>query len=197
MKLDIKKCGNIMKIKVRTKVLGFDVVIEHRSTTILNWIYFLEFGYVFKENKFELHKYFIKNQENELLNSNNVNVYYLDRNVIERFRDGYASFVYRHMDTKPNINEFIKNLDYYKSLNPKFFNIYLDILDTKEYTKIYDYDEIESVRDLFEHLYNKKIHDDIRYIHSNPHGDETSVFAELRNQEISEENIQYLIDYYS
>ena len=31
-----------MIIKVRTDNIGFDVVPEHRSTCILNWIYYLE-----------------------------------------------------------------------------------------------------------------------------------------------------------
>lgn len=185
-----------MKIKVRTKLLGFDVVPEHRSTSVLNWIYFLETGSIFNGNKFELHHYFINlDIEKEYKGD----IYYIDRDIVERFKDGYASFVYRHLGNfvGHDINQFIENIDYYRNINPKCFDIYLDVLNNNGYTKIFDYNEIEKVRDFLERLYNKKIDSNIRYIHLNPHGDEIFVFEKLKNQKIKPENLERIINYYS
>lgn len=185
-----------MKIKIRTKVVGFDIVPEHRSTSVLNWIYFLETGSVFNGNKFELHLYFIKS---DITKKYQGDIYYIDRDVVDRFKDGYASFVSRHLQHSVgyDINNFIENIYYYRNIDPKNFDIYLDVLNSDGYTKVYDYNEIEKVRDLLEKLYNKKIDNSIRCMHLDPHGDEISIFEQLRNQKITNKNLQYIMNYYS
>lgn len=182
-----------MIIQVRTNNIGFDVVPEHRSTTILNWIHYLENDEVWSDDKIGLHDHYMALDPPADWSGD---VFYMTRDVADRFKDGYASFVSRHLTDNPNINTFIENLDYYEKNYPWEFNVYLDVLTLGSYTTTYNYDQVEDLRTMLETRYNKTIDSSIRDMHTQPHGDGDE-FLTLRDQSISDANLTILLNKYS
>tara|TARA_B100000508_G_C11460980_1_gene279241 strand:+ start:246 stop:794 length:549 start_codon:yes stop_codon:yes gene_type:complete len=182
-----------MIIKVRTNNIGFDVVPEHRSTTILNWIYYLENDEVASIDKFDLHWLYMTQTEPESWSGD---VFYMDRDVIERFRDGFASYAIRHLDSIPTISKFLENIDTYETSDKENFDLYLDKLTLGSYAKVYNYDEIEDLRTMLETRYGKTIDASIRDMHTDVHGD-GEIFQTTRNKFISNANLSVITARYS
>ncbi len=183
-----------MIIKVRTDTIGFDIVPEHRSTSILNWIYYLENDRVALFDKMHLHWFYATQAEPESWSGD---IFYMDRDVIERFRDGYAAYAIRHLDSIPPINEFIENIDTYETNDKENFDGYLDkITPVGSYTTVYNYDEAEDLRTMLETRYGKIIDPSIRNMHTDPHGD-GEIFQTTRNQSISDANLSVIRTRYS
>ena len=183
-----------MIIKVRTNNIGFDVVPEHRSTTILNWIYYLENDEVASIDKFDLHWLYMTQTEPESWSGD---VFYMDRDVIERFRDGYAAYAIRHLASIPTISKFLENINTYETSDKENFDLYLDKLTpASSYAKVYDYDEIEDLRTMLETRYGKTIDASIRDMHTDVHGD-GEIFQTTRNKFISNANLSLITARYS
>ena len=107
-----------MIIKIRDKI-NFDVVVEHRSTTVLRWIYYGMYGKEFIGDIFKIHSWGISISSNKDYRS-----FIIKRNSIDRFYDGFTAFTTRILKQNIDINVFVEKI--YEWQHHAHFNVYLE-----------------------------------------------------------------------